>query len=252
MLAFFGFGMLIGSFLNVCIYRMPKGESLAFPASHCPQCQTALHFYDNIPVLSYLFLRGKCRFCKAPISEQYPLVELLTGLLFMLTVLRFGFSLSVPVYATLQAILIVAIFVDAAHMIIPDKITIPGIIIGFLASFLPRHPVSWQNSLLGILVAGGFLYLVAVLSVVILKKEGMGGGDIKLAAAIGAFLGWQRSFLAVMLGAFLGSVVGIALILIRRKGRKEYIPFGPFLACGAIISLYWGNELIDWYLSFFR
>jgi len=246
LLAAFGFGLIVGSFLNVCIYRLPRKEALSFPASHCPKCQTPLRFYDNIPLLSYLLLKGKCRYCQAPIAYQYPLVELLTGLLFMLTLIRFGLSWSSFFYALFLAALIVIIFIDAEHMLIPDKITLPGIGIGFSASLLSLIPLAWDQSLLGLLVGGGLLYLAAVLS-----KGGMGGGDIKLAAMMGVLLGWRKVLLAIMAGASLGSIIGIGLILTGRKTRKDYIPFGPFLAWGGMIGLFWGNQIIRWYRTIF-
>lgn len=242
LLATFGFGLIVGSFLNVCIYRLPLKKSIVFPASHCPTCNTPLHFYDNVPLLSYLVLRGKCRHCKASIAYQYPLVELLTGLLFMFTVVRFGFNWSSLFYAFFQASLVVIVFIDAEHMIIPDKVTLPGMGVGFIASLFSLTHIVWHQSLIGLLIGGGFLYMAAVLS-----RGGMGGGDIKLAAMMGAFLGWQKVFLAILSGAFLGSVIGVSLILTGYKTRKDFIPFGPFLAWGGILALFWGDQIILWY-----
>lgn len=235
-------GLVVGSFLNVCIYRLPRKESIAFPASHCPMCNVPLRFYDNIPVLSYLFLGGKCRYCKTPISFQYPLVELLTASLFVFTMVRFGLNWSALFYAFYLAALVIVIFIDAEHMIIPDKVTFPGMAVGVLASVFSLIPLSWNQSIIGLLVGGGFLYLAAVLS-----KGGMGGGDIKLAAVMGSFMGWQKAFLGILLGSFLGSIVGVALIIAGRKKRKEFIPFGPFLAWGGMVALFWGDTIILWY-----
>ncbi len=245
--AAFGFGLIVGSFLNVCIHRLPLKESVAFPASHCPECRHPLKFYDNIPVFSFLFLGGKCRYCKAPISIRYPLVELLNALLFTMAMVTFGISWSVLLYAYFLAALVVVVFIDLDHLIIPDRITLPGIVIGVLASVFSLTPLTWKQSLSGLFAAGGFLYLTAILSLLILKKEGMGGGDIKLAAMMGAFLGPQKALFAILAGAFLGSFLGIILIILKLKNRKEFIPFGPCLAWGAVVSLFWGQRIIDWY-----
>jgi len=235
-------GLLIGSFLNVVICRLPTGASIAFPASHCPKCKTPIHWYDNIPLLGYLMLGGKCRACKVGISIEYPLVELANGILFGLIAWRTGFNAALPVYLALGAALLALTMIDLHHKILPDRITLPGIAIGLLASatLLPSGLVS---ALIGTVVGGGLFYLIAVLS-----RGGMGGGDIKLIAMIGAFLGWQAVLLTTLLASVGGSLVGGFLMLTQGKGRKHAVPFGPFLSAAALVCLLWGGEMVDWYL----
>jgi leader peptidase (prepilin peptidase)/N-methyltransferase len=244
--AAFLFGSVIGSFLNVCIYRIPRKESIVFPASHCPKCDKNIKPYDNIPIISYIFLKGRCRNCGKKISFLYPLVEFLNAVGYAFIICNFGLNINGLIYALLYSSLIVVTFIDLEHQIIPDRITLPGIIIGFIlgATVLP---VGWQNSLIGLFLGGGLFYLVAVLS-----RGGMGGGDIKLIAMIGAFLGWQSALLTIFLGALAGSVVGLFLMTFKGKGRKHRVPFGPFLALGAVAALFWGNYIINWYINFGR
>ncbi len=243
-------GAVIGSFLNVCIYRIPAGESIVSPRSRCPKCGSGINWYQNIPILSYLLLGGKCASCKVHIPLRYPMVEALTGLLFVIVIYLFGFSWATPVYWLFTASLVAITFIDLDHQIIPDVISLPGIVIGFACSFgIPW--VSWTDSILGILIGGGSLFLVAFLYEILTKKEGMGGGDIKLLAMLGAFLGWQAVLPIVFISSFLGSLVGVPLMLLKKADGKLAIPFGPFLAAGALIFLFWGRDLIRWYLSFF-
>ncbi len=244
----FIFGLMVGSFINVCIHRLPREESVVFPPSHCPQCRAPIRPWDNIPLFSFIFLKGRCRACRNPISWQYPLVELAHGFAGLLLVRQFGPSTQAAVYALLLAALIAVIFIDLSHQIIPDVITLPGMAIG-LVSAATVLPLGWANALAGLLLGGGLFYLVAVLSVVLLKKEGMGGGDIKLIAMIGAFLGWQETLLTIFLAALGGSVIGLFLIGVRGRSRAEPIPFGPFLAVCAIVSLFWGETIVRWYLT---
>ncbi len=243
-------GAVIGSFLNVCIYRIPAGDSIVSPGSRCPGCGTEIRWYRNIPILSFLFLRGRCAACGMRISPRYPLVEALTGILFVLVFFHFGFRWATPVYWVFTAALVAITFIDLDHQIIPDNISLPGIPIGFLCTFLIPW-ISWTDSLFGILLGGGSLFLVAAIYELLTKKEGMGGGDIKLLAMIGAFLGWQGVLPVIFLGSFAGSLVGVPLMLIGKSGGKTAIPFGPFLALGALIWLLWGSALVHWYLSFF-
>jgi leader peptidase (prepilin peptidase)/N-methyltransferase len=242
---FFLLGACIGSFLNVCVFRLPRSESIVFPASHCLNCNNKLKAYDNIPVLSFLLLRGKCRSCQTKISWQYPLVELATGILFALAAARFGLSWDTLIALILISVSIVVSLIDLKIQIIPNTISLPGIVLGLAASLVPASPVHFLNALIGALLGGGIFYLVAVVS-----KGGMGGGDIKLIAMFGAFLGWQKCLLTIFAGVLLGSVVGIVLILLKRKGRKDPIPFGPFLCIGALVSLFYGQTIIRWYLYF--
>ena len=251
-LLFFSFllGVVIGSFLNVCIYRIPAGESIVSPGSRCPHCGTPILWYQNIPIFSWLVLGGKCASCKGSISIRYPMVEALTGVLFALVFYRFGIQWATPVYWLFCAALVAITFIDLDHQIIPDVISLPGIPIGFLCSFaLPW--ISWTDSLFGILLGGGSLFAVAAGYELLTKKEGMGGGDIKLLGMMGAFLGWQAVLPVIFLSSLIGSLVGVPLMLIKKADGKLAIPFGPFLALGALIYLFWGPELIRWYLSLF-
>lgn len=241
-------GMCIGSFLNVCIYRLPGGKSIIRPASACPECGTAIRWYDNIPLISYVILRGRCRGCKTPISIRYPIVELLCGLFAMTSWMHFGNSLSALIYFIFVAALLVITFIDIDHRIIPDIISLPGIPLGFLASLiLPQ--LKWSDSLIGILAGGGSLLAIAWGYQLITRKDGMGGGDIKLLAMIGAFLGWKGVLFTIMASSLIGTVVGIILMLRARKGIKMALPFGPFLSIGAIIYLFFGPQLIAWYFN---
>lgn len=253
-ISIFIFGAIAGSFLNVCIYRVPRGESLVLPASHCPQCGAAVRAYDNIPILSYLILGGNCRACKARISPKYPAVEFISALLTLFLFLKFGFSLTFVFLFVLCAALIVITFIDLEHRIIPDVISIPGIALGFIFSFfiddlsMLNRTLGWSNSLIGIIAGGGSLLAVAFVYQLITKKEGMGGGDIKLLAMMGAFLGWKSVPFIVFASSLLGSVIGITLMLVQKKDAKLAIPFGPFLALGAVIYIFFGKQLIQWYL----
>ncbi len=239
-------GLLIGSFINVCIYRLPRKESIVFPPSNCPSCKQPIQFYDNIPLLSFLFLRGRCRSCRTPISWRYPLVELIHGMGYLFILHQFGLSFAALIYALFFSALMVVTFIDLSHQIVPDVITLPGMVLGLLAAstVLPPGPI---NSLIGLFLGGGLFYFVAILSVTLLKKEGMGGGDIKLIAMIGAFLGWKGMLLTIFLAALSGSISGLFLVLCRGRSRAEPIPFGPFLALGAMVSLFWGPEILHWY-----
>ncbi|SNB46204.1 A24 family peptidase [Geobacter sp. DSM 9736] len=251
----FLFGAAVGSFLNVCIWRLPRGESVVFPPSHCPACGTSIRWHDNIPLIGYLLLRGRCRSCGGRISLQYPLVELLNGLLTLFLFLKFGPSLTFLVLSLLLWALVAITFIDLEHQIIPDVISLPGIIAGFAASFAildPLHPsqtVGWLNSLIGIVAGGGSLLLVATAYHFLTKKEGMGGGDIKLLAMMGAFLGWRAVPFILFTSSLLGSIIGIALMVTNKKDSKLAIPFGPFLSMAAVIYIFWGRQLITWYLS---
>jgi len=244
-------GAVIGSFLNVCIYRIPAGESIVHPPSRCPACGTPIRWYQNIPILSYLLLRGRCAGCRMRISVRYPLVEALTGLLFALIAFRFGPQYFVPVLWLFAAALVVITFIDLDHQIIPDVISLPGILVGFLCSFFIPW-VSWTDSLFGILLGGGSLFAIAAGYELLTKKEGMGGGDIKLLAMLGAFLGWKAVLPIVFISSLMGSVVGIPLMMIKKADGRLAIPFGPFLVSGAFVYLLWGPALIRWYLSLFH
>ena len=241
------FGAMVGSFLNVCIFRLPNEESIIWPGSHCPHCEKPIRFYDNIPLISFLVLKGKCRDCRAPISLQYPFVEGITALSSLFLVIKFGPSLSYLVYFTFVSALIVITVIDLYHQIIPDVISLPGIGVGLLVSLIIPQ-ITFSNSLIGVLLGGGSLFIVATFYQWLFKREGMGGGDIKLLAMIGAFLGWKAVLLTILLSSLIGSVTGILMMVVKGKDFKYAIPFGPFLSLGAVISLFYGEEIVRWYL----
>lgn len=249
--AVFVFGALVGSFLNVCIHRIPGGESIAFPASHCPRCKAPIKPYDNIPIVSYLLLRGRCRACAGGIAIRYPLVEMLGGIAAVGALCAHGLSAEALLVFAFLAALIVITFIDLDHQIIPDAISLPGIFVGFAAALLFGAP-TWSDSLIGILLGGGLLWAVAAGYEWLTGREGMGGGDIKLLAMIGAFLGWRAIPVTLLVGSLLGSVIGLSLMAARGRDAKMAIPFGPFLAAGAVVALFWGEPLIDWYLNVAR
>ena len=255
-LAAFIFGALAGSFLNVCILRIPSGDSIVSPPSHCPKCKAAIAFYDNVPLLSYLILRGQCRSCSVRISPRYFVVELLTALLALALYDRFGFGFSFFVSFVFVGALIVISFIDLDVRIVPDVISLPGIVVGLVLSVAGYFLISGESavvpspvsSLLGILAGGGFLLATAWIYEKITGVEGMGGGDIKLLAMIGAFLGWQSIPLTLFFASLVGSVVGIACMLATGAGRRLALPFAPFLCSGALLFIFFGEELIQFYM----
>ncbi|MBU4257805.1 MAG: A24 family peptidase [Proteobacteria bacterium] len=245
----FIFGICAGSFMNVCIYRLPASKSIIIPArSTCPNCGNIIKFYDNIPILSYLLLKGKCRHCDSPIAFRYLLVELIGGFFALCIYFKFGITIEGFVYYVLISSLLVITFIDLDHQIIPDVITLPGIPIFFFASFILTE-ITYKDSLLGILAGGGSLLLIAVTYNLLTKKEGMGGGDIKLLAMLGAALGWKGVFFTIFIASVIGTVVGIILMLRTRRGLKLAVPFGPFLSMGAIIYIFFGSSIINWYFK---
>lgn len=239
-------GALIGSFLNVCIYRLPRQESIVWPGSHCPRCAQPIAWYDNIPILSYLALAGRCRYCTAHISYRYPLIEFLNAAGYVGVVWIFGPNAIAVTYGLLYSALLVAAGTDLSHKIIPNALTFPGIIVGLVCA-TTILPLGFLGSLLGVFVGGGILWVLAWVSPYLFGKEGMGGGDIKLMAMIGAFLGWKPALITIMIGSLLGSLVGVTLIAAQVIKREEYIPFGPFLVCGALVTLFFGEAILDWY-----
>jgi leader peptidase (prepilin peptidase) / N-methyltransferase len=246
MMAFaFLLGLIIGSFLNVVIARVPEHKSIWRPGSACPGCSAPIAWYDNIPILSFLILRARCRRCGMSIAWQYPIVEAATGVAFAVAYSLLGPTPDFVAAAVLLAMLIAITAIDLAHQIIPDVITLPGIVAGVVASFATGH-VPWLDSLLGIVIGGGIFFVIILAS-----RGGMGGGDMKLGAMLGAFLGWKLGLLAILLGVLAGGSVAVCLLLLGRKGRKEAIPFGPFLALGGAIAVLWGDRLLQWYLSRF-
>ena len=286
----FVLGSVVGSFLNVCIARLPEGKSLVWPGSHCPKCDFPIRWFDNIPVISFILLRGKCRNCGGSISWQYPLVELLTACLFVLLMQKFTNVLALVIYIIFTCCLVIITFVDFKHYIIPNEISIPGILVGLALSFVPARLAGGQlvltrlagspllssllirsligpeylakynhviqfltpflDSLVGCITGAGLLYLAGWFSVLVFKKEGMGFGDVKLLAMVGAFLGWKLALMTIMVGSLMGAGVGLTLILLKLKTRADYIPFGPYLALGSFLSLMWGERLLSLYLGF--
>lgn len=254
----FLFGAAVGSFLNVCIYRIPEGKSVVTPPSACPSCGKHIRFYDNIPILSYLMLRGQCRNCGAGFSARYPFVEFLNAALYLAVFNRFaGASPWVMLaYFVFVSTLVVIFFIDLDHQIIPNSITYPGIPLALVlgATILPdpfmrEELLGVRDVAIGFLAGGGFFYFIAVAGKAILKKDAMGGGDIKMMAMIGGFLGWKGVMFTTFLGSLLGSIIGMTLILTKGREFGSRIPFGPYLALGALASLLWGEDILAWYSS---
>jgi len=241
-------GALAGSFANVAIHRLPRHESVITPRSRCPHCGSLIRARDNIPLLSFLWLRGRCRDCGARISWRYPLVETSTALLFLAAWWTFGLSAATLSAWILALIMVIVIFVDLDHQIIPDAVTYPGLVFGLALSWL-GGPRSLLNHLAAAAGAGLLFYLIAEISYRLLRQEGMGGGDVKLAAVMGAFLGWPQIAAAFFVSFGVGGFVGVLLIVTRVRGRKDPVPFGPFLAVGGLAALFWGNALVQWYLG---
>jgi leader peptidase (prepilin peptidase)/N-methyltransferase len=239
-------GAVIGSLLNVCIYRLPRGKSLIWPGSYCPGCGNAVQVYDNVPLLSYLWLAGRCRACKAQIPIRYPLIEAANLVGYVTILWFFGATWTAVFYAVLFSALLVVTGTDLSHKIIPDAITLPGMVFGLVGAATVL-PVGLMNAMLGVLIGGGILWALAWASPYLFGKEGMGGGDIKLLGMVGAFLGWKPALLTILIGSLAGSVVGIGLIALGVMKRDEYIPFGPFLVLGAVVAMFFANPLIDWY-----
>ena len=238
-------GLMIGSFLNVIIYRLPLNKSIIFPSSHCPNCETKLKYYDLIPILSYISTKGKCKYCGEKISLQYPIVELLTALLFLLTFLKYGLNAEFIIMLIVISSLIIVSFIDLEHQIIPNEITFSLIPLGLVMSVFLNH-ISFINSLLGLVIPVGLLLLIAFI-----YKKGMGIGDVKLIGMIGVFVGWKYALISIFIGSLLGSIYGIFMMATDKMSRKTRIPFGPFISSGAVIMILWGDFLINWYINIF-
>ncbi len=244
----FLFGICIGSFLNVCIYRIPEGRSIVSPPSSCPDCKTPIPFYCNIPIFSYLLLKGRCKFCKTKISMRYPLIEALTGFFAVLLYLKFGLTYPMLFWFVFISTLITISFIDFDYQIIPDIISLPGIIV-FASSFYFIPGMTIKSVLLGILIGGGSLTTVAVGYYLIRRQEGMGVGDIKLLAMIGAAIGVKGVFFTIFSGSLLGTFAGITMIMVSRHSNSGLkIPFGPYLSMGAVLYIFWGEQIISWYM----
>lgn len=242
------YGLLIGSFLNVCIYRIPKEESIVFPSSHCPNCDTNLKWYDLVPVFSFIVQRGKCRYCGGKISPQYPIIELLNSIIYLIIYIKFGLTLEFFFYAIIFSLLIVITVIDLQHMIIPDIliILILGITIVYkvLSYIVYSKSPELLNSIGGLVLSGALFILIIILS-----KGGMGGGDVTLIGALGFILGIKKIFFTIFLSFILGAIISVFLLITKIKGRKDPIPFGPFIILGFFIVVFWGEELISWYVS---
>jgi len=240
------FGLALGSFLNVCIYRIPLQKSIIHPRSSCPNCGQPIRFYDNIPVASYVVLLGRCRHCRHPISPRYPVVEAITGLFSLAVFLKTETTTEYFFFVLFGASLVAIAFIDLQHQIIPDVISIPGIIVGFAFSLFSSS-LSWIDSLTGIVGGGGFLLLVALAFEKVTGRQGMGMGDVKMLAMIGAWMGWRALPFVILLASLSGSMIGGALLLLTRQGVRAKIPFGPFLALGTVVYLFFGNEFVSWF-----
>jgi leader peptidase (prepilin peptidase)/N-methyltransferase len=241
------FGAVVGSFLNVCIYRLPRGLSIVWPASACPHCGRGLAWFENIPLFSYAVLRGRCRTCSGVISMRYPTVEALTAAMFALAWSYYGPGTLLAARLLFGCALIVLFAIDLEHHLLPNAITLPGIIVGFLFSLIAEP--GWMASLIGIAVGGGVLYLIAEGYYRLRHEEGLGMGDVKMLAMIGAFLGWKLTLVALMFASVSGSIIGIGLIAARRGSMKYALPFGTFLAIGAAVSATLGQQVLTWYLK---
>ena len=244
------FGLAVGSFLNVCIYRLPRKESLNWPGSHCTSCNRPLSWYENVPLVSWLVLHGRCRSCAAAISVMYPLVEAITGVVFVAAFLLDGWTPLLAARLLFACAMIVLFAIDLRHRILPNVITLPGVVAGLAFSlFLPP---GWFSSLVGLLAGGGVLFLIGETYYRLRGIEGLGMGDVKMLAMIGAFLGWQLMLLTLVLASFAGSLVGVGLIVFGRGGMKAALPFGTFLAVGALFAAVVGEPIVTWYISLYR
>jgi leader peptidase (prepilin peptidase) / N-methyltransferase len=244
------FGLCIGSFLNVVIHRVPRGKSVVTPPSRCPHCNYLLRWSDNVPVLSWVFLRGRCRKCRAPISIRYPVVEILTMLLFLLHLWVFGWSALMIVRVAFATALVALFAIDLEHQLLPNVITLPGIAVGLIVSLV--LPPGIVDAVLGALLGYGILWAIAATYYRYAGHEGMGGGDLKMLAMIGAFLGWQLVILTLVLGSVGGSLIGMLVIAIKRGDRKYALPFGTFLALGALAASLVGEQILTWYLGMYE
>jgi len=247
----FIFGAVVGSFLNVCIFRIPAKKSIVKPSSQCPHCHHAIRFYDNIPILSFIILRAKCRNCGAKISWRYPLVELITAAFALVLFMKFGPTLQFLAFFVFTAALIVITFIDLDHQIIPDVISLPGIPIFLLAAIFITG-VPWLEALIGVLIGGGVLFAIAFIYEFLTKREGMGGGDIKLLAMIGGFLGWKSLIFVLLFSSLTGAVVGVTVMIIQKQNMKYAVPFGPFLSAAAVAYIFAGASFMQFLVMSYR
>jgi leader peptidase (prepilin peptidase) / N-methyltransferase len=249
-LVIFLIGLLVGSFLNVCIYRLPRRESLNWPGSHCTSCDRPLSWYENIPLASWIALRGRCRTCRATISATYPVVEAITGLVWVAAFVLYGLTPLFAVRVAFACAMIVLFAIDLRHRILPNVVTVPGVVAGFVASLW--LPPGWLSSLLGLLMGGGVLFLIGEIYYRTRGVEGMGMGDVKMLAMIGAFLGWPLMILTLIIASFTGALVGGVMIASGRGGMQAALPFGTFLAVGALVAAVAGDPILAWYIGFYR
>ena len=242
-------GLAVGSFLNVCIHRLPRGQSLNSPPSRCPQCDYRLRWFDNIPVVSYAILGGRCRKCRARISIRYPIIELVTMGVFVLHGAVFGWSALLVPRLAFACAMIVLFAIDLEHQLLPNVITLPGIVVGLIASSV--LPPGIIDALIGMLVGGGVLWLIGEAYFRYSGQEGMGGGDVKMLAMIGAFLGWKLVLVTLVLSSVLGSIIGLLVIALRKGGMKHALPYGTFLALGALVASLAGESIVNWYVGLY-
>ena len=242
-------GLAIGSFLNVCIYRLPRGESVVSPPSRCPSCGRGLRWFENVPVLGYLLLGGRCRTCRSAVSQMYPMVEVGTALVYLLQYWQLGWQPLLGVRLVFVSTMIALFVIDLQHRILPNVITLPGVVIGVAASVL--FEPGWLASLIGVAAGGGALWVVGEAYFRIRGEEGMGMGDVKMLAMIGAFLGWQLMLVTLLIASLAGSVFGGGMILLNRGSMKYALPLGSFLAAGALIATHVGQPMLAWYLGFY-
>ncbi len=242
-------GLAVGSFLNVCMYRLPRGESVVTPPSRCPSCGHRLRWFDNVPVLGWLVLRGRCRSCRTAISPRYPLVEVATAGFFLLQLWQVGWAPLLAVRLLFVSAMIVLFVIDLQHRILPNVITLPGIVVGLVACLF--FEPGWRSSLIGVAAGGGVLWAIGEAYFRIRGEEGMGFGDVKMLAMIGAFLGWQLMLVTLLLASLAGSIIGGTMIAIDRGNMKYALPLGSFLALGAIVATHLGYPLIEWYANFY-
>lgn len=242
-------GLAVGSFLNVCIHRLPRGQSLNSPPSRCPSCDYRLRWFDNIPVLSYVLLGGRCRKCRAGISIRYPLVELITMALFVIHGDVFGWSALLVPRLVFACAMVVLFAIDLEHQLLPNVITLPGIVVGLIASAV--LPPGLVDAAIGVLIGGGVLWLIGEAYFRYSGHEGMGGGDVKMLAMIGAFLGWKLVLVTLVLSSIAGSLIGLAVIGSRKGGMKYALPYGTFLALGALVASLAGETIVNWYVGLY-
>ncbi len=253
-------GLIVGSFLNVCIYRIPRKESIIKPPSACTTCGVRLKMIDLIPVFSYIFLKGKCRFCKEKVSIKYPCIEILTGVIYLLLFYRFGLTTELLATAFLMSILVIVFFIDLKHFIIPNELVLAAIVGGIVTMIYNLfYPIQlygdsiWWNPLMGMFVGFGFLFVVSLIVTLLYKTEdAMGMGDVKIFAPIGLFLGWRMTLLALFSSFFIGAVISVILVVLRIKKRQDTIPFGPFIVAGTFITMMYGKHILSWYEGLFH